>query len=90
MFGKQPSLPERQETMKNLNECNGFNWVTKPQDTGYAKCSVGGESFWIRDCKFSGNGTFVGVVDNVLICTDVHGLSLGDVTEFLPNWEPPR
>lgn len=74
MFGKQPSLPERQETMKNLNECNGFNWVTKPQDTG----------------KFSGNGTFVGVVDNVLICTDVHGLSLGDVIEFLPNWEPPR
>jgi len=71
--------------MKNLNECNGFNWVTKPKEDGYAKCSVGGESFWIKDCVSSGNGTFVGVVDNTLLCTDVHGLSFGDVIEFLPN-----
>jgi hypothetical protein len=72
---------------KFLNHVTGFSWATKPRDgDGYAKVSVGGESFWLRDCEEVDATTFMGVIDNELVCTDTHGLLLDDVVFFTPNW----
>jgi hypothetical protein len=30
--------------------------------------------------------TFMGVIDNELVCTDTHGLLFDDVVFFTPNW----
>lgn len=76
---------------KFLNHVAGFSWVTPPRgDDGYAKVSAGGESFWLRDCEAVDATTFMGVVDNELVCTETHGLRLDDVVFFTPNWEPPK
>ncbi len=52
---------------------------------GSAKVSIGGECFWVRDCKINDDGVITGLVDNDLVCTDVHGLSFGDEIHFKPH-----
>lgn len=72
---------------KLLNEVPGFSWVTEPREDGYAKCSAGGESFWLKGCEHKDGQRWIGTVDNELVCTEDHGLKYGDVVWFVPNWK---
>lgn len=45
------------------------------------KVCVEGERFWVRVTEAAG-GTLAGTVDNILLCTDRHGLSYQDAVTF--------
>jgi len=67
-----------------LNEHKEFSWANPPDRvTGYAKISVGGESFWVRDCTVE-NGVVTGIIDNDLLFSEKHGLNLHDKVHFKP------
>lgn len=81
------TLPILGMSVKHLNKIEGFAWATKPRsgDDPFAKVSICGESFWLKDCAELGEGVYWGVVDNELVATDLHGLSLGDRVVFVPT-----
>jgi len=72
----------------HLNNINGFVWASVGNNLeGYGKTTICGESFWIRDCSETDNGTWKGIIDNDLIGTDQHGLKLDDDVTFNPTLE---
>jgi len=71
----------KDNTMKYLNEITGFEWASAPIPEGFAKVCLCHEAFWIKDCKEE-NGLWTGTVDNMLICTEDHGLLYGDTVSF--------
>lgn len=71
-----------------LNFLPTFSWTSGVNKDGYAKASIGGESFWIKNCreiKLENKPRFEGVIDNHLINTAVHGLNYGDKVAFVPT-----
>jgi hypothetical protein len=45
------------------------------------KVCVGGERFWVKVME-AAEGTLAGMVDNILLFSDQHGLSYGDPVTF--------
>ena len=45
-------------------------------------CANNEERFWVRVTKVNSKGHIIGEVDNDLVCTDIHGLSLHDTVKF--------
>ena len=71
-----------------LNNLLTFSWVSGGNKEGYAKASIGGECFWIKDCKgieLEGAPGLEGVIDNHLGNTAIHGLNYGDKVAFVPT-----
>lgn len=75
--------------MIHLNDTPGFQRVVLNRLGGkpYAKAFVDGEAFWLRDVKLSGevSDVYVGVIDNKLLFTGIHGLDLDDRVSFTPS-----
>ncbi len=44
----------------------------------YAKIAMGGEVFWIKVRRWN-DSVVSGVIDNELVCSDVHGMREGDL-----------
>ena len=74
-------LPKNSKRI-DLNTLPTFSWaVCSDPDKGFGKVSIGDETFWIRDIQRAGK-RFTGIIDNHLICTDVHGLKYNDLVIF--------
>ena len=54
----------------------------KPSD--WVKVCTGDERFWCRVDIVDGDRIF-GIIDNDLVCTDIHGLKYGDAISFGKN-----
>lgn len=67
--------------MKNLNSIKGFNWVSAGNNKD-KKVSICGESFWLRECEKQDDDTWRGVVDNIPVFTQEHGLKFDDAVTF--------
>ena len=73
--------------MKHLNDHPLFGWAIYTASTpGFAKVSVAGESFWLRDVRPMESDRYSAKVDNKLFDTK-HGLQLDDEVTFTP-WQP--
>ena len=71
--------------VKHLNDLPEFFWAATISTEGLGKVSIGGESFWIRECKLTeDSNVYEGIVDNQLLFTHKHGLSYGDKITFSP------
>ncbi len=68
--------------MRHLNDITGFNWVSSGRENRFAKVSICGERFWLKDCEQKEDGSFVAVVNNYPLCTKEHGLKFGDEVSF--------
>lgn len=71
-----------------LNFLSTFSWVSSANKNGYAKASIGGETFWIKDCheiELEGKPGFEGIIGNHLLNTAVHDLNYGDRVAFVPT-----
>ena len=70
--------------MIHLNDHPDFGWVQIRDEDGppMAKTAVGRESFWLKNVTHHRDDIYTAVVDNDLIFTDQHGLSVGDVVSF--------
>lgn len=78
--------------MNYLNMISGFHWATVPRVDGLSKVSIGGECFWLRSCcerpkrtLTDSMGTHRGIIDNILVCTDEHGLKYNNIVTFTPT-----
>ena len=72
--------------MKHLNNIPEFHWVSVGNnDQNLAKTFIGGECFWLRECKQRVDGVWEAFVDNQLLLEDEHGLNLDDKVTFTIN-----
>lgn len=70
----------------HLNDLDSFNWVLQKDfkdATDFCKTSISGERFWLRDCVKVDEKMWLGVIDNKLLLTDVHGLEYDQKVSFV-------
>ena len=72
------------KTERLLNDRPSFRGASDMNSEGYAKVSLGGESFWIKNC-FRHMEDIIGIVDNRLLFSDRHFIHCGDKVRFKPT-----
>lgn len=64
--------------------------MTTPKIGETVKVWLPGETPWAECVAVNPDGSWLGRIDNDLVCTAKHGLKLNDVTRFVPFADAPR